>query len=193
MAQLMFFDQDHRYELDGVVLPSVSEIIRFMSREAYGNVQQWTLDNAAGRGTRVHKATQAIDTFGTVECEDDIAPYVQAYVAFLKDYHPEWTDVERATHNAELGYAGTIDRAGILDGQRVIVDIKAQESIKRPLVTAQLNGYALMKPCEALKCLQLTRNGKYKLHDIDINTETFLSCLALHNAMKTKKRRATNE
>lgn len=31
MATLLFFDQDHRYTLDGEDLPSVSELCRFLS------------------------------------------------------------------------------------------------------------------------------------------------------------------
>ena len=35
MATLLFFDQGHKYTLDGEELPSVSELCRFLSREIY--------------------------------------------------------------------------------------------------------------------------------------------------------------
>ena len=38
MSNLKFFDEGHRYELDGVEIPSVSELSRFASREVYNNV-----------------------------------------------------------------------------------------------------------------------------------------------------------
>ena len=41
MATLLFFDQGHKYTLDGEELPSVSELCRFLSREIYGDVAQW--------------------------------------------------------------------------------------------------------------------------------------------------------
>ena len=35
MAQLIFYDNEHLYEVDGVRMDSVSQVIRFLSREAY--------------------------------------------------------------------------------------------------------------------------------------------------------------
>ena len=85
MASLMFFDEAHRYTVDGEEVPSVSEITRFMARELYAEVNQLALDKAADRGTKVHKATEALDKFGSVEIEDDLLGYVKAYVSFVKD------------------------------------------------------------------------------------------------------------
>ena len=62
MAQLLFFDECHKYTLDGEELPSVSQLTRFISREIYGDVGQFNLDRAAERGTAVHKATERIIT-----------------------------------------------------------------------------------------------------------------------------------
>ena len=64
IAQLIFFEKDHIYELNGEQLPSVSELTRFISREVYGDVAQFRLDNAAERGTKVHKLTEALDKYG---------------------------------------------------------------------------------------------------------------------------------
>ena len=50
IAQLIFFEKGHIYEMDGEQLPSVSELTRFISREVYGDVAQFRLDNAAERG-----------------------------------------------------------------------------------------------------------------------------------------------
>lgn len=190
MARLLFYDADHRYELDGEVLPSVSEIIRFIKRETYDDVRQRMLDIASDRGTRAHKATQAIDLYGEVECDDDVVCYVTAYVQFLKDYAPRWQLIEKPLYNAELGFAGTIDRAGFIGDKRYIIDFKAQEQIKKPLVSAQLNGYGkLYTAFDELACLQLMKNGAYRFHSIPRDDSTFMACLTLHNAMKTKKRR----
>lgn len=199
MAQLLFFDKSHTYVVDGETVPSVSEILRFMSREIYGNVNQSMLDNASSRGTRVHSATEAIDKYGSVECDDEIIPYVKAYVAFLKQYKPDWLVIEKAMHSKTHGYAGTIDRIGMLDGKRWLIDIKAQEQIKKHYVTAQASGYAAMAEengtkCERLGCLQLKKDGTYKLHELDSSPELFFSCLTIHKALAPRRRRkAVNE
>ena len=97
MATLLFFDQGHKYTLDGEELPSVSELCRFLSREIYGDVAQWRLDNAADRGTAVHKACESLDKFGSVDVQDAILPYLQAYLKFRREHAVEWRKIEYAS------------------------------------------------------------------------------------------------
>lgn len=116
MAKLIFFDDTHTYTVDGEEYPSVSEISRFASREIYGDVMQYNLDNACSRGSAVHKASEILDKYGTVECEEDIVPYIQAYVKFRKDFGiGDYYAIEKALANEELQYAGTIDRIYRID------------------------------------------------------------------------------
>jgi hypothetical protein len=116
MAKLIFFDDTHTYTVDGDEYPSVSEISRFASREIYGDVMQYNLDNACSRGSAVHKASEILDKYGTVECEEDIVPYIQAYVKFRKDFGiGDYVAIEKALANEELKYAGTIDRIYTID------------------------------------------------------------------------------
>ena len=42
---LKFYDDGHVYELDGKIIPSVSELLRFMSREVYGDIDKYILDH----------------------------------------------------------------------------------------------------------------------------------------------------
>ena len=79
MANLVFFEENHRYTVDGEEVPSVSELTRFIAREIYGEIQQTVLDTAAARGTKVHKAAEALDKFGSVEIDDDLSGYIKAY------------------------------------------------------------------------------------------------------------------
>jgi hypothetical protein len=116
MARLIFYETDHIYTVDGEEFPSVSEIIRFASREVYGEVSQYNLDNAASRGSSVHKATEVLDKYGKVECDEDIVSYLQAYVQFRKDFGiQDYAHIEKALANEELKYAGTIDRIYNID------------------------------------------------------------------------------
>ena len=106
----------HTYTVDGEEFPSVSEISRFASREVYGEVSQFNLDNACSRGSAVHKATEILDKYGKCECDEDIAPYIQAYVKFRKDFGiKDYAHIEKALAHEELKYAGTIDRIHTID------------------------------------------------------------------------------
>ena len=116
MATLIFFDEGHQYQLNGETIPSVSEISRFASREVYGTVEQYTLDNASQRGTAVHKATEILDKYQTVECTEEIENYVRGYVQFRKDFSVgEYLAIEKALAHEKLQYAGTIDRIYKID------------------------------------------------------------------------------
>lgn len=191
MGKLIFFESNHSYEVDGLKLPSVSEIIRFISREIYANATQYQLDHAADRGTRVHRACENIDRYGSCEADAEIEPYVMAYINFLKTEKPEWLLIETSMCDLERGYAGTIDRYGIIGGKHVIVDLKSNSAIKPVLVTAQLNGYAQLVRAngyivDAIASLHLKKDGKFSFKERPF-TDTFDACLTLHKAMKLKE------
>lgn len=191
---LKFYEENHVYELDGVVIPSVSEILRFLSREVYGDINTYILDRAAERGTAVHDATQQIDQAGACEIDGHLTGYVEAYAAFIRVEQPEWLYTEKPFAHPTMLYAGTPDRAGTIRGQRAIVDIKTNAAIKKPLVKAQLNAYReLLIPhgftAEALYCLQLMANGKYRLYAAAIDNTEFFSCYNMHYALKRKSGR----
>lgn len=190
---LKFYDDKHQYEVDGVIVPSVSEIIRFISREVYGDIEAFNrnvLDNAADRGTRVHKACESLDLTGEVECDEDILGYVQAYAKFLSKHRVKWEIIEQPLYNAELNYAGTPDRYGFVDDVRVLADIKTSCSVNTRLITAQLNGYDKLMPTvpEMLCKLHLRANGTYVYREIKKDDSGFMACLALHRIMEPKRR-----
>lgn len=195
MAQLLFYDTEHKYEVDGVKLPSVSEILRFMSRDIYGDVNQYTLDTAAERGTQIHKATEMLDKLGEAEIDDEYAPYLNAYIQFLREHAVQWTQIERRMYHPGKGYAGTIDRFGLVDGAPTLLDIKSVSSVKKTVVKAQLNGYEDMRRAngmdvaQRLCCLHLKRDGKYTLYDVPFDAAEFEACLTLHKALAAKQPR----
>lgn len=200
MPTLLFYDDSHKYTVDGEEVPSVSELTRFLTRELYTDAPQYFLDQAAKRGTSVHKATEAIDKFGSVEVEDDLAGFVKAYVAFMKEHDVSWEKIEWAVcngHHNGMPYAGTLDRYGALDGKVVILDIKTTANISglhKVCYSAQLNLYRLAvmkeKPVEELWVLQLKKDGTYKLIQLEENEDLANACLTMHYAIqKTKRKR----
>lgn len=147
MARLIFFDDTHTYTVDGEEFPSVSEISRFASREVYGEVNQFNLDNACSSGSAVHKATEILDKYGKCECDEDIAPYIQAYVQFRKDFGiKDYAHIEKALANEELKYAGTIDRIYKIDE----AFIEALKANCKDFVMIDENGKVEKKKVETL-------------------------------------------
>lgn len=195
MARILNLNiENHEYTLDGEVLPSVSEICRFIDREVYGEVNQVILDNAAQRGTKVHKATEALDKYGEIECDEDILPYVQAYVKFRREHKCEWEKIEWSTYNTGLKYACTVDRSGTMDGKKILMDIKTTSTLQTVRVTAQLTLYQMALATQGVhidECyaLRLDKEGKYHLKKIEPDRSLADSLLYLHNALKKKPRK----
>jgi len=190
MGSLLFLEEGHKYQLDGEELPSVSELTRFISREVYGEVNQYTLDMAAQRGTAVHKATEVLDKYGKAEIDDEYVEYLKAYVKFRKEHKCEWDKIEYADYHETYRYCGTIDR---LSKDGVLYDIKTSYTVHKQMVTAQLSLYKMLLESHGIevkemKIIHLTKTGEYKLVDIPFREDIAMSCITLNEFMKKKKR-----
>ena len=74
---ITFDEAAHRYTVDGVEVPSVTEVCRFLSYDQKSD-KPWLAKAAADRGTRIHAACAAIDSLeweevlGTIAGDDTI-------------------------------------------------------------------------------------------------------------------------
>lgn len=131
MANLVFFDEGHRYELDGVPVPSVTEICSHLAPPA--NVPPETLRMAAQRGSLVHELCMLMDYDALPdEIPPEVVGYLEAYRKFLRDYRPDWIYVEYPVYSERNGFAGTLDRFGIIGGEAYVVDLKTTANMDRP-------------------------------------------------------------
>lgn len=186
---LTFDDEKHEYWDDGIKLPSVTEICRFAHGGIYESVQPHLRDAAARRGTMIHELCTQFDIDGEVECPPELAGYLKAYADFKRDYRVrEWIWFEKMVGGNAYGYAGTLDRAGMVEGALTILDIKTGSKIDKLLLLAQLCGYKnaaeLERPIERLMGLQLKRDGKYRVYDFPFSdlmqTNPFNLCYLLY-------------
>ena len=163
---LTFDPQQHRYWLGTRELPSVTTILRIT-----GLVDPtWFTDGSRVRGTSLHRATEAIDRGESVDAlSPTLAPYLDAYGAFLSDAHPVWQGIEAPVVDRALGYAGTLDRWGTLQGDAVVVDLKT--GTVPGWAPLQLVAYARVAlgdtPARRRRRLviQLLPTGRYTLRD----------------------------
>lgn len=87
------------------------------------------------RGRIVHHACALLDGGGDGSGLDwpslrpEYVGYVQAWEKFMKDTGFEILEVEQAVVCEKMGYAGTLDRVGILKEMTTILDIKTSRSI----------------------------------------------------------------
>lgn len=174
MTDTITFDEtSHAYTVNGKRVPSVTEITSVLTAGKYAESTP-ALAQAQRRGTEVHELCEAIDC-GIDPDELEIAPelvgYVNAYLAFLRDYRPEWDFLEKIVYCSD--YAGRADRIGRINGQTAILDIKTTSNMDRRAKLAlyfQLYGYSRARermgenPAGLMAGLQLKKDGKYTLH-----------------------------
>lgn len=197
-SKIHFDEATHTYTLDGVELPSVTHIIRYLAVDKANNADPNMAMIARERGSAVHEATVMYDYSG--EIPDDFpaeyAPYLEAYVQFVRDYKPGWELIEHQMGNKTLGFAGTLDRFGVIDNEWCILDIKTSYKVDIPSLSAQLTAYhdlLLNEQFERLENakirhlgLQLMRTGKYRLYETDCEkgSDLFYSCRRIYKTME---------
>ena len=177
MNQVLTFDSStHTYTIGGKNVPSVTEIVGLLTAQRYDSgTNQAVMRQAAQRGTLVHECTELIDygiPLDEIEIVPEIAPYVQAYMNFLRDYSPQWLLIESPVSDAAAGYAGTLDRLGVIDDSLTIVDIKTGSDVSRISKikwAVQTEGYREALPEQfrqaRRKILLLRNTGKYTFYD----------------------------
>lgn len=198
-SKLVFNEDRHEYMVDGVVVPSVTQIIRFLSFDTAATASPAMRDAAAERGSRVHAACTAFDFDGeNAEIDGDIAGYIRAYASFLRDYSVKhWLlfETPMSAVIGEMAFAGTIDRLGSIDNTPTLVDIKTGARMHMPRHRAQLAGYRyLMREngyvVESSAVLHLRRDGTYGYHaappDDPEAMSAFIACWKIHKYLEGK-------
>ncbi len=185
----------HEYRFAGKVVPGVTSILaKVMNLDA---MPTDLLERGRMRGSAIHAITQAYDD-GTLEnwmVPLTLEPYLQAYRSFHADVTPKWEAIEEIVYHKIHGYAGCLDRRGLLfysepvqgispEPIHAIVDIKTgdwHDSYGPQLSAyyeAQLNGICRSEPNRYT--LHLRNDGTYKLRKcITKHREDFALFLAL--------------
>jgi len=164
--EVLFNEATHTYTCGGEVIPSVTQIISSVDGNNWGDINADVMAKAQQRGTAVHSITEYHDK-GVLDGETvdpALRGYYDAYLAFLSDCKPIWDLIEYRICNLDLGYAGTLDRAGTMNNKPVILDVKT--GAKSKWTGVQLSAYqmgAKLKPSTKRFGLYLAKDGKYNL------------------------------
>jgi len=107
-----------------------------MKRGRYG-----PRDEAAVRGTTIHKYAHELAAGLEVDVPDALVGYVDAYLAFVAAYGVTELEVEATVVNRKRSYMGTVDLIAEVDGEVWLVDWKTAKSGIFPEVALQLAAY----------------------------------------------------
>jgi hypothetical protein len=181
----LYFDPDtHTYRYDGVVIPSVTQVLRPLSN--FGVVAPDVLSAAMAFGTAAHMACELHDTgmldYSTLD--PALAPYLQAWQRFCADHAVEWELIEERVYSGTHKYAGTLDRYGKVAGKACVIDIKTGSVLypsTGPQLAAYKNAIPGAPPMTTRMAVQLKSDGNYiaKTYTDRDDWPAFLSLLTL--------------
>lgn len=130
-AGLHFDELIHRYTLNGVQVPSVTQVIRLNGlSDDFAGVRKDILDRARDLGIAVHAATHYYDegSLAWQSVSDEVQPYLAAWIQFCEERRVQIDEMEQRLGHDLYRYAGTIDRIITADTargrRRVLLDIK---------------------------------------------------------------------
>lgn len=198
-----FVEENHEYKVDGVVKPSVTQILKDLGiTEDYGDLSPFY----ANRGTAVHHfctilaqgfldwdtvaddAQSFLAQFGGDVTWEDCLPYVRTFQGLMFALGLEYVSSEVACYNEELGYCGKYDLIMMWEGKRTLVELKTGEV--HPWVDLQVAGYKRLVEVDTSLVISLKEGKVYtegKLyHESD---KAFLDVVAVYKWKHNRKRR----
>lgn len=191
---LRFDEEQHRYFLGNRELPSVTRVIDNVLSDLSG-IHPAVLSTAAARGTAVHKACELSD-LGLLDwsaLDPILMPYVEAWERFKAETRFLPTLIEKRVYSETYGYAGTLDRVGLMNDHTVLIDIKS--GAVYPSAGVQLAAYnraalergAIEYPLPRY-VVQVCDNGKYALHPFTDSADfnVFAAALQIYHFKQRK-------
>ena len=141
-----FLEDSHQYLVDGVLVPSVSELIRFKFVDMYQNVPDKVLKKKADYGTKTHRAIEqfikgefTLEELNKKRIDPNIKIAVEQFEILRKTWAFHIKEIEQpATWKGK--YAGTFDLLTIDD---YIIDIKTTSELHEEWLRWQLSLYAM--------------------------------------------------
>ena len=198
MNNLTFQEDGHIYRLNGVEIPSVTEILKEAGLSDMSKIPASVLERALNFGKAVHKAIE-LSSKGSL-CHDSLdpllLPYLNGWKAFVEDFGYVCQKYEYRHHHGTYRYGLTIDQAGIITKGKyqgaTLGDIKTGQPY--PSHKFQLAGYklAIGKHYNTF-ILYLNPDFKPRGYKVVFATNNkreqgvFLAALTLYNVRKEEK------
>lgn len=196
MGNLTFQEDLHEYRLDGVTIPSVTQVLQATGLSDVSKIPAAILDRASLFGKAVHKAVE-LDTKGTLDYEsldESLIPYLNGWKAFVEDFNYKCVSIEYRTHHPLYRYGATIDQIGLIGlgkyAGEAIGDIKS--GVPQPSHKYQLSAYKMALKGTNFNTFILYLNPEFKPRGYKVifannnkqEQSVFLSALTIYNVRK---------
>ena len=172
--ELVFDEKPHTYLLNGIRIPSVTNVMEPLNRARYDGISRKTLDRAAEKGTAVHNSIENYLKFGFVDIPPEHRGYLDGFLAWFEKMNPEVVGSEVKLYHKMMQYAGTIDLLCYIDGDLCLYDFKSTYSVSEMTCGVQLEAYAQALASHGIRVkrkriLHLKKNSEWKEYDFPSN------------------------
>lgn len=135
-------EENHKYYVDEVEVPSVTEIAKPISFERLNDLPKHLIERARKRGEKVHELAEEYLLVGELDLDEvdpEYVPYMEQFIEWAFTYKPKVLFTEHRMFGNS--FAGTCDLICFLDGKTIIVDYKATSVLDKRSLSVQLEGY----------------------------------------------------
>ena len=144
MELVEFIEDGHIYLVDGIITPSVSEILNKIFPNKYANVPQHILNAKAEYGSQVHEAIECLEQEKDLPMLDFMQESsVESYKDLKEEHRFQVVKQEEIIHYKDL-FCGRYDM--IIDTKefyRCLADIKTTSKLDKDSLSWQLSLYEL--------------------------------------------------
>ena len=194
---LTFDAPTHTYRWNGIVVPSVTQVLECACRFGFITAEQ--LEAAGRRGTYVHEMCEANDLDDLDDAQESSGehwPRLLAWRKFCSDYGANFSVIETKGYSPLYGFAGTVDREATLEKVSAdpwIIDIKTSAAVGKtwgPQTAAYKQIATERDPRMAMArraTVRLLENGTYKFDEFKDRNDwrVFSAMLTINHWSKT--------
>lgn len=190
-----FIEEGHIYLMDGVIIPSVSEILHFIFPNKYTGIDKEILDKKAEYGSKIHEAIECIEQGKTLPELDSIQEFsINQYQRLKEKNNIEVIAQEQMIHFKDK-YCGRFDMTAKVNGFYSLCDIKTTANLDKEYLSWQLSFYELafvsmygMSPFEKLYAIWLPKKEYGEVVEIERKSKS-----ELLEKLKEFERKENNE
>lgn len=180
VERFTFNDETHEYKIDGVVVPSVTQVLNSVFPRFA--VDPYYLQ----RGSVIHACCAMLLRGEDFEFDPQVTGWILAAKKFISEVKPEVLAVEKQFYSERHGFAGTIDARIMIGDQPMLLDWKSSTSGNDLM---QLAGYSILTLDKRGVIVELCADGTYtmgKIVSLKQYQAGFLSALSVFKMQKQR-------
>lgn len=174
-----YIEESHTYLVDGIIVPSVTQLLQFKFPEKYKGVPETVLNSKAEYGTKIHRLIEILNDTGNfypvIEAVNEfdyiIANSLEQYAKIFLNNTFVPISQEDIVYNDRV--AGRYDLLAKVNGDISLCDIKTTATLDKEYLSWQLSIYNYLGKlnAEKLYAIWLPKKDLGKLVEVDFKTD----------------------